>query len=213
MEKLTTRYIILCFALLLVACFANLLAYSKFDRSGSGLAAVAKIPRNIGAWHGKDVKLDPLVYNILETRAIIHRSYLRKNRAVFLSIVYYPKTKVDFHAPEGCLAGQGVQIDKSARTIYINYRGEKLKINVNQLVRWRSGSNELIFYFYKAGRFMGKSYIRLRFNLALNKFGKDEKSGSLIRVSAPVSGDDYQRTSETLVSFITDLYPYLVSYL
>lgn len=209
MEKLITRYIILCFALLLVACFANLLAYSKFDKSGSGLAAIAKIPRNIGGWHGKDVKLNPLVYNILETRAIIHRSYLRKNQAVFLSIVYYPETKVDFHAPEGCLAGKGVQIKKSATLISFELDGREMNLSANQLIRENKDGGELIYYFYKAGGFLGRSYFGLRLHLVLNKL-TSRKSGALIRISTPVRGNDFKQASATLTAFTRELYPYLI---
>ena len=70
-----------------------------------------------------------------------------------------------------------------------------------------------VHYFYKAGDFVGQSYIKLRLNLALNKYGRKEKSGSLIRVSTPVFREDYKSASIMLTSFIGDLYPYLSKYL
>ncbi|MEA3322718.1 MAG: EpsI family protein [Patescibacteria group bacterium] len=136
-----------------------------------------------------------------------------KRKKIFLSIVYYPETKVDFHAPEGCLAGQGIQISKTAKTIYITHKERKVKINLNQLVRKNNNSNELIYYFYKAGDFHGKSYIRLRLALAMNKFSTKEKSGALIRISTPALNSDYQPASENLISFIAELYPYLIKHL
>ena len=60
---------------------------------------------------------------------------------------------------------------------------------------------------------LGKHYIRLRLNLALNKFGRKEKNGSLIRVSMPAFGEDYKSASIMLTRFIEDLYPYLRKYL
>jgi len=119
-----------------------------------------------------------------------------------LSIVYYPETKVDFHAPEACLEGRGIQISKSYQTITITPNEKKVKINLNRLIRKQGGSDELIYYFYKAGDFLGKNYIKLRLNLALNKFGRKEKNGSLIRVSTPVFGEDYKSASNTLTRII-----------
>ncbi len=213
MEKIKKRYIVLIAILFVVSITVNFLNYDTFYKADAAVRTIEKIPLKLGEWHGRDAPLDSRVYDILETRAIINRNYVSDGHSVFLSLVYYPETKVDFHTPEACLAGQGTQVDKSSRSEYIRYRGEKLKLDVNQLIRSHDGSNELIFYFYKAGGFVGRSYLKLRFSLALNKFGREEKSGSLIRVSTPVSGDDYQSASKILTSFIGDLYPYLIKYL
>ena len=213
MERIISRYIVLIALLFVVWGITSLLSYGTFCGADAAIKTINNIPLDLGKWHGKDMPLDSRVYDILETRSIVNRNYTSAGHSVFLSLVYYPETKVDFHAPEACLAGQGIQVDKSSRSIYVNYRGDRIRVNVNQLVRSHGGSNELIFYFYKAGSFVGKSYLKLRFNLALNKFGKEEKSGSLIRASTPVNEDNYRMASETLISFITDLYPYLVKYL
>ncbi|MBW1720058.1 MAG: EpsI family protein [Deltaproteobacteria bacterium] len=161
------------------------------------------MPLEFGQWQGKDIPLDERIYEILETRSIINRTYREENgKKVLLSIVYYPETKVDFHAPEACLEGRGIQISKSYQTITITPNEKKVKINLNRLIRKQGGSDELIYYFYKAGDFLGKNYIKLRLNLALNKFGRKEKNGSLIRVSTPVFGEDYKSASNTLTRII-----------
>jgi len=213
MEKIKNRYVVVLAILFLTAGLVNFLSYDTFYKADAAVKTIENIPLKLGKWQGKDIPLDSRVYDILETRSILNRSYYHDGHSVFLSLVYYPETKVDFHTPEGCLAGQGIQVDKSSRSIYINYKGKKFKLNVNQLIRRHDGSNELIFYFYKAGGFVGRSYIKLRLNLALDKFGKEEKSGSLIRISTHVLGDDYQTASKVLKKFIGDLYPYLANYL
>jgi EpsI family protein len=213
MEKLTKKYLISTLVILITALVVNFLSYGKFYKADAAIQSVKKIPLNMGKWQGRDVPLDSRVYDILETRAILNRNYVENGHSVFLSLVYYPETKVDFHAPEGCLSGRGIEVSKSPRTIYINYQGRKVKINLNQLVRRHAGSDELIYYFYKAGDFVGQSYIKLRLNLAMNKFGRGKKSGSLIRVSTPVFREDYKSVSIILTGFIEDLYPHLNKYL
>jgi len=214
MKRLSSRFLTLALVLSVCAILVNILAYDKYNDAQAGLQAVKKIPVNIGEWEGTDVPVEDLIFEILQTKSIIHRSYKAEKGNVFLSLVYYPQTKVDFHAPEGCLAGQGVNISKKEKDIYIDAGGRNLKIGINQLVRQTNGSEELIYYFYKAGDFVGPSYIKLRLMLALNKFSNKEKSGSLIRVSTPIqSGQANKYATKRLKEFIGLLYPYLERWL
>jgi len=213
MGKIRNRYFILFTVLLLTAVAVNFLSYDTFNKAEASIRTIEKIPLNLGKWHGVDVSLEENIYEILETRSIIHRKYFANDSSVFLSIVYYPETKVNFHAPEACLAGKGFQISKTAKTIQFTHNDHKVKVNLNQLVRQNNNSNELIYYFYKAGDFLGNGYIKLRFSLAMNKFLTKEKSGALIRISTPALKNDYQHASENLTSFISELYQYLIKYL
>jgi len=214
MQNMQKRYLIVIAIMLLTSVLVHFLSYDTYYEAEAGIRAIKNIPLEFGQWQGKDIPLDERIYEILETRSIINRSYRENNgQKVLLSIVYYPETKVDFHAPEACLAGRGIQISKSAQAITITPNEKKVTINLNRLIRQQGGSDELIYYFYKAGDFFGKNYIKMRFNLALNKFSRKEKNGSLIRVSTPVFGEDYKSASIMLTSFIEDLYPYLSKYL
>jgi EpsI family protein len=204
------RYLIIIAIMLLTSILVHFLSYDTYYEAEAGIRAVKNIPLEFGQWQGKDIPLDERIYEFLETRSIIHRAYRSENgHEVFLSVVYYPETKVDFHAPEGCLAGRGIQISKSAHTINISPNEKKVTISLNRLIRQQNGSDELIYYFYKAGDFFGKNYIKMRLNLALNKFGRKGKNGSLIRVSTPIVSGDNQRASTILVNFIDELYPFL----
>ena len=58
---------------------------------------------------------------------------------------------------------------------------------------------------------MGRSYLKLRLNLVLNKFGKSSKSGSLIRVSTAMhNAVDDQQESALLKEFINQINPYII---
>lgn len=195
------------------AILINVLSYDTYGDAQAAVQAIEKIPISLGKWRGDDVPFEDLVYEILQTRAIIHRNYKSEEGSVFLSLVHYPQTKVDFHAPEGCLAGRGVNISKTQKEIYINKNGKNLKLGVNQLVRQTETSEELIYYFYKAGDFVGPSYLELRFSLAMNKLTNKEKSGSLIRVSTPLTISGKKKAEMRLKEFIEDLYPLLIEHI
>jgi len=214
MEKIGKRYIALIAILVFTSLFVSFLSYDTFHKAGAGIQAIKKIPLEVGKWQGKDIPLDDRVYEILETKSVIHRVYYTENgKEVFLSIVYFPETKVEFHAPEGCLGGEGIQIAKSARKINLIVDGKEVKINSNQLIWQREGKENLVYYFYKAGKFLEQSYIRLRLALAINKFTNREKSGSLVRVSTPILSGDIQEASNVLINFIGELHPFLIKYL
>lgn len=208
------RYLWLIVILFLQVLAVRAVSYDSQVSAKQGLEAVSKIPHRFGDWIGTDYPLDPQIYKILETRSIIHRSY--KNSAgqkVFLSIVYYAETKVDFHAPEACLGGQGIKTTKTADSVLIDKL--KSKLTLSKLVQKSDqGKHDLVYYFFKAGPFMGRSYLKLRLNLVLNKFGNTSKSGSLIRVSTEMdNGLDDHKESALLKVFINQLNPYIVRYL
>jgi EpsI family protein len=172
------------------------------------LEIVEKIPKKLDHWQGHDFPLEELIYDILETRSIIHRNYQSNDKNVFLSVVYYPETKVDFHAPESCLAGQGVEINKSRKKIKINYMEKNILLDVNTIIRRNNYSKELIYYFYKTGEFIGYNYIKLRIKLAFTKLVGKPTAGSLIRISTPLNSSD--SAEKVLSEFIETLYPFII---
>ena len=213
MEKLKTRYIIVTIIIAAIAGLVNFIQYDTHYKYEDAIQTISKIPIELGMWQGTDVFLPENVYDILETRAIIHRSYEFENQRVFLSLVYYPETKVDFHAPEACLGGRGKKIRKTSKSIAFTTGGEKISLDLNQLVYDDGLHEELVYYFYKAGSFMGKSYIHLRLKLAANKLSGNGSAGALIRVSTPDKTMGSTITPDRLKGFIRDLYPYLAKYL
>ena len=85
---------------------ANVFSYDRYHKTGQAIDAIRNVPLKIEGWVGMDLPLEERVYRILETKSIIHRRYISNNQTIFLSLVYYPETKVDFHSPEGCLGGK-----------------------------------------------------------------------------------------------------------
>lgn len=210
------KYLMLIIVMALLAITIRTVSYDKTTNIEQGVETIKQIPLRIGDWLGTDHKLDPLVYDILETKSILHRSYRNsQGKEVFLSLVYYEQTKVDFHAPEGCLGGQGVKTEKNPAIINIvSASGATIPLKINKLIQKQDNSTTLVYYFYKTGPFVGRNYIKLRLNLVLNKFKDSKKSGSLIRVSTPLSASENEKISHNkLVNFVSSLYPYLLEYL
>lgn len=213
MENLRNRYLILIVVMAVTSVFSTVLSYETYPEAEAGIRAIKNIPKNMGDWKGRDFEVEERVYKILQTQSIVHRSYVKGNIEVFLSIVYYPETKTGFHTPDFCLAARGIQTSKSFHDITIRSGGLSRSITLNQLVYEFDNQTELAYYFFKAGDFLGQSYIKLRLNLAKNKIMNNNKSASLVRVSTIVPYGDMEGDSKILQQFIDALYPYLIEYL
>jgi EpsI family protein len=205
-KKIKNRYLFLIAVSAILALPVNFLQYDLYAQKDRSLKAITGIPLNLGRWAGRDIQLEPQVYALLETRSIIHRNYFRDGRQVLLSIVYYPDTRVSFHAPEACLGARGVELMRHSRQVYLN---NNIILSVNQLLYRQGNSSELVYYFYKAGSYCGDSYLSLRLNIAFNKLNSGNKSGSLIRISTPIMESSTERAQQTLRDFLAAVYPFV----
>jgi len=197
--------------LMAVAAFVGyILQYDSSQDDEAGLAVLKAIPMQFGKWVGQDELLDETVYKILETRAIIHRSFSTENgESVFLSIVHYRDTKVDFHAPEACLGGRGEKIKKITKTITLFSGTQQRTIDIAQIIATRATGQTLTYYFFKSGQYIGSNYIKMRLSIAANKFARNDTRGSLIRISTSLIPGNEAMTESILINFIEDLIPYV----
>ncbi len=188
------------------------LQYESSQDDEAALADLQTIPVQVGEeWLGQDFHLEETVYDILETRAIIHRSYVGENgQDVFLSVVHYSDTKVDFHAPESCFGGRGLKTVKTNKTItFLSSGDEQTTLDVAKLVTTRPNGKTITYYFYKSGDFVGSNYIKMRLSIAANKLLRNDARGSLIRISTVIRPDREAEAESLLVEFLQDLLPYV----
>jgi EpsI family protein len=208
MANLKIRYLIAVLLLAATAIVVNGLQYDSSQEEGAGLADLQTFPMQIGPWVGRDFPLDAMVYEILETKAIIHRSFTdAKGDNVFLSIVHYHDTKVDFHAPESCIGGRGEKTKKTDKTLTLLVGGKQIRLNVAEMVTTRDTGQTLTYYFFKAGPFMGSSYIKMRLSIAANKLAQNDARGSLIRISTTLLPEHETEAEALLTDFLQQLLP------
>jgi EpsI family protein len=211
MANLKYRYLIVVLLLAVTASVVNGLQYSS-EIDDSEAADLLPIPLQIAEfWQGQDFPLEEMVYEILETRAIIHRSYTRNNgENVFLSIVHYSDTKVDFHAPEACLGGRGLKTEKTDKTISFQSGDEQIALDVAEIMTTTSTGKTLTYYFYKSGDFVGSNYIKMRLSIAANKLFENDARGSLVRISTNFEPGKKAEAESLLAGFLQDLYPNII---
>jgi EpsI family protein len=210
MAKLKFRYLIVIILMVITASAVNGLQYDVSLNDESGLEDIQAIPLQIGDfWQGQDFPLDEMVYEILETRAIIHRAFTGpQDENVFLSVVHYADTKLDFHAPEACLGGQGLKTTKTNKQISFLSGKQKTTLDVAEIVTTKTNGNSLTYYFYKSGKYAGSNYIRLRLSVAANKFTTNDTRASLVRISTDFSSGEKAEAESRLTVFLQDFFPY-----
>lgn len=210
MANLKIRYLIVIVLLILTALIINSQQYNSSQDDEIGRANLQKIPMQIGKWKGQDIILDETVYDILETRAIIHRSFVAENGdSVFLSLVHYNDTKVDFHAPEACLGGRGESTTKITKAISLFSGVQQKTIDIAEITAKRTTGETLTYYFFKSGKFIGSNYIKMRLSIAANKFTMNDTRGSLVRISTILNTGEKAVAEAVLIDFIEDLFPYI----
>jgi EpsI family protein len=211
MANLKFRYFTVLLLLAVTATAVSSLQYVSSQDDEAAFADLQAIPVQIGeGWLGQDFRLEEMVYDILETRAIIHRSYVGQNgQDVFLSVVHYSDTKVDFHAPEACFGGSGLKTVKTSKTITYMSGDGPTTLDVAKLVTTRPNGKTVTYYFYKSGDFLGSNYIKMRLNIAANKLLRNDAKGSLIRISTVMRPGHEAEAESLLIEFLQDLLPYV----
>jgi len=204
------RYLIVTLLLMVTAFMINSLQYDSYQDDETGLAILQAIPMKVGKWKGQDVSLDETVYEILETRAIIHRSFTLDNGDnIFLSVVHYHDTKVDFHAPEACLGGRGEKTTKTTKAITLFSGAQKRTIDMAEIIATKPTGQTLTYYFFKSGKFIGSNYIKMRLSIASNKLVRNDTRGSLVRISTTIIPGNLATTKVILIDFMENLFPYI----
>lgn len=210
MANLKFRYLIVFLLLVATALVLYGMEYDSERYEKAGLADLQAIPLQIGKWKGQDFQLDEMVYKILETKAIIHRSFsVDSGENVFLSVVHYHDTKVDFHAPEACIGGQGLKTKKTTKTIILFSGAEERTIDIAEMVTTRSSGQTLTYYFFKSGQYIGSNYIKMRLSIAANKLAKSDTRASLIRISTTLTPGNEAKAETLLGDFLQDFYPFV----
>jgi len=172
---------------------------------------IKTIPIKIGEWQGKDLPIDELTTDILETDAVLLRIYENpKGRQVALAVVYYQDNRVALHLPESCISGAGSFIVKED-VEPIPLPGENdFKANLMQ-VKGDKGNQVIVYYFESTGT-RTASYKDMRWQRMMNRVRSRSNNGALVRFST-VSSASPEEDLALVKSFMALMSPLLTEYL
>jgi len=175
----------------------------------------------IGDWRG--VQEPPFDANILAVLGVddyLTRAYFAPDRSgVGLYIGYYGSQRQGdtMHSPLNCMPGAGwepLSQTMMPLSVAADTSGAASHIVINRYVIQKGLDRQLVLYWYQshgrvvASEYWGKYYL-VRDAMRLNR-----TDGALVRVIAPIVGDEGESNAEgTAVRFVKAMFPLLGSYL
>jgi len=206
-HTLKQRYVVAIVAMAIVAPLALYLQFDVPPPSSIGPIQDA-IPATLGEWHkvGEDREATEIEKKILETDAILNRSYSRGEPILCdLSVVFAQDNRRVAHPPEICYKGAGWTVE-SKQVVDVSVDGSPFP--VNQLLLLRGEARQWVFYWYKAGPESSANYLRMQWSIIKSHFRKRGSSSALIRLSTVASSpDDDQAVLAALRQFATVAIP------
>lgn len=169
------------------------------------------IPMKFNGWTGEEGKFDPETYRLLPTASLLYRFYLRDYDVspVALAIVYGSDLG-NFHQPEVCLEGQGLQsVSKSIVKVKDGNGGTIDAVSLITQSDSEYARYVFLFWFYtdgSASTSLGSYKLRI---LGQRLMMRNVRPSAMIRLSTPVVTTE-QEAIDQLVTFASDIYPHLI---
>lgn len=202
-----------CWVLLFVILAASPLARGSEPIAVQLPLPLGEFPLQLSAWRGVDgPPVEPDVARVLRADDYVNREYLNPwGAAVGLWVAFYGSQRQGdaIHSPLNCLPGTGwIPVAHSRPTLQV---GDS-RFRVNRYVVRKRGERQLVTYWFQGrGRVVASEYANKAY-LLLDAVRLRRTDGALIRVVAPIRGDERAADAAT-ASFITVLQPELAKWL
>lgn len=160
---------------------------------------VSALPLEIDGWQGRDLTVEDRAYEILETRNLVLREYVKGGQVVYLYVIYSQDNRKVSHPPEVCFEGSGITITKK-EPVALELAAQK-EVPANKLTVEKAGVNNIVVYWYKAGSYYTDNYLKQQLKIALARLQFKRTSGALIRLSAEADPSHPDRALENIRAF------------
>jgi len=211
--------------LVLLACFvagAVLVARTERPEPVPARASFDGFPMEMGEWRGvQQPPLDPKILKVLGVDDYLSRSYVAPAGVrVGLYVGYYGSQREGdtMHSPQNCLPGAGWEpVSNTMLRVPVPAAGAGSSggdIVVNRYVIQKGLDRQLVLYWYQGrGRVVASEYWS-KFYLIRDAVRLNRTDGSLVRVIAPIVGENGEALAEhATVDFVQTLFPQLSGYL
>lgn len=175
---------------------------------------LANLPTQIGEWKlSTEEALDPAVLEYLKPDSYALRDY--SNPAVQGSlnvfVAYFKSLQNSYgpHSPKVCLPGSGWLV-RSSRITPVTVPGHPEGIPVNEYVMDKNSDHILVLYWYQNNRHIWADEFKAKFTLLPDLIRYRRSDVSLIRLVAPVRGEDATQELADTQEFARLIFPSLV---
>jgi exosortase D (VPLPA-CTERM-specific) len=185
---------------------AAAVAFSGPAAASTATARTAAIPRRAGTWAGVDVPIGPRVYDLLETRDVLIRSYLRPGLVapVDLYVVHAADSRKVAHPPEMCFSGGGFDLrEETLATL----RAGALSIPANRMVLDRGREAILVYYWYRLDGRDTAGFIEHQLAELLRRLRRERHEASMIRLTTAIGPDGVAGAERRIAAFAAEALP------
>ncbi len=200
------RYVVV--LLLLLGSTGVLLSRGDTDRVPAS-EPLARMPENVGAWHGHDIPIADDVLEILGKGDFLNRVYTqdaspmpgagRSAMPISLFIGYFAtqRTGQAIHSPQNCLPGAGWTFQSSQ---YSTLRADDGRdFNVGEYVIANGDSRQFVLYWYQAhGRSIPNEYVSKAYMVA-DAMRLRRTDGAIVRVITTIAPFETQADARARV--------------
>ena len=169
--------------------------------------AILNIPSEIGSFRqrGADIQASDSVRAVLQTSAILTRSYLSDQGVpVDLAIVYSTKSRSSIHFPEVCLVGEGWEIrQQTLEPVGVLFEGK-------HVILFKNNQEQAVLYWFKTGDHMTGNFFENSLQWVKGMLSFSNPTTALIRLSTRIGPQGSEAAFEVLNDFATQLTPVLL---
>jgi EpsI family protein len=167
------------------------------------------LPYQLGEWSGRDAKFDPM-YGKDPSDTMMLRTYEGTNhKHVFVYIGFYADLPafMEIHNPEICYPAQGWSIVSNGESDLALYRGKIHR--AQQMLISKEDNSRLVMWWYNVGSHPFEDRLRYVYlSLAFSSL-QGRTDGSLVRLEAPLEGEEQEAARVRLERFRSDFLPSL----
>ena len=174
--------------------------------------SLSDFPRQVGEWSGKEDFFEESVYSALGVDDSFLGHYRTPGgRYIQLYIGYHQSQREGdlIHSPKNCMPGGGWNITRSKLTEVKAEDKSPGNIKVVHMDLENGPDKQMVLYWYHSrGRIINSEYLQ-KIYLVLDAITRQRTDGSFIRLIAPVSDGDEERTLKDLKKFARLILPIL----
>ncbi len=172
----------------------------------------ATFPREIGAWHGRDLAIEESVLESLGPGKFLSRLYTQPQLPpVDLFVAYFPSQRAGdtIHSPKHCLPGAGWTFTESG-TARLHPVDGAPPITVGRYLLSNGDARLVVLYWYQAhGRAVVSEYWA-KYYLVADAIRLNRTDGALVRVMTPLEpGERVTQAEHRAKAFAENMVPYL----
>jgi EpsI family protein len=193
---------------LLLLITGGIRSVKPFRMEGPNGTNFSKIPLHFGEWTGEESSFDKMTRTALPNASLLFRYYRRDYDVAPLGLaIVYGTDLGDFHQPEVCLEGQGLQAVSKGIVKVSDGKGGTFE--AISMITEQDYTRQAFLFWFNTDGMTSTSLGRYKVKMLMDRMLlRRIRASAMVRLNTPVVTSEEDATA-SLVRFAGDVYPYL----